>query len=341
MPNPALDAKVRALQKDYLSVEDFKELIEKETVHEVFSFLKDNTHYGVYFSGVQEEDINRTSLENTLEKIIETDTDKLLYFVLGADRNFLRLVLQGIHLNSFVILLRGLLKNRDLTQIVENLPVESMRSKFDFNQAVAASDWKHFKDSIKDPAYKRAVDGYEELTLSNLFEVEKTLQRVYYDQLVRYLKKINSGENAELVRLIRKQIDIENLIWIYRAKKFYDLRPEEILSFIYLGGKFLSPDRLRDLAMTESLEEFLDEVGQYQDYRFLFDTDSKLSIERRYKRYMHEQFRRLLYFSGGLTLAYSYLELLKDEISDLISIIEAKRYRLDSKEIDRFLIRQV
>ena len=142
---------------------------------------------------------------------------------------------------------------------------------------------------------------------------------------------------------MREGIDLINLMWIYRGKKFYHLRPDTLLTYGLLGGEKVSLDDMNRMASESDPDELLEQLKKFDSYRFLFDhptDDRDLHMERRYERFMYYKFAKLLK-STGVTRAYAYLRLIHYETEDIISIIEGKRYALSPDEMKNYLIRDL
>lgn len=342
--NPALDTKVKALKARMLNDRDFAKLISADSLHDVLLYLRDNTHYAPYLKKFDIETVSRADIEGLLSQLVIDNAEKLLHYILGADRNLINLIIQQINLQSLLVLLRALSKGEDLENIVGHLSFQENSKMLPVHKLIKADSWSSFKDALRSTIYYRSLETYSDLDSENLFELEKTLNRVYYDLLYKRIKELNNSKDKELINLLRSEIDMLNLIWIYRAKKFYNFTADEILPYIYRGGLVVTEDDLRRMAEIADFDDFLTYLHTFKQYEFLFDHHSKnldLHMNRREERYLYFQFDRLLAFGSAVAAAYSYLRLLIDEISDIISIIEAKRYNLNKKETETYLIRRL
>lgn len=341
--NPALDTKVKALQAQLLTTEDYLALMSAEKLSEVIRYLKENTHYGNFLADIDPETASRVVIEAAFSKMILRNSKKLDYFILGAEKEFLKLITQRIDLENYLVILRALLKKEDLKQIVKHLTFSDKVSSSRLDNLIEDPTWENFKQLLKPTFYYRSVETYETIEPSELFQLEKTLERSYYDMFFKELKRIgNSDKN--LTKLLRSEIDMLNLIWIYRAKKFYNLTVDEIIPFIYRGGLYVGEEDLYQLALIDNYPELLERLQQYGHYAFLFnhsEEDLDLHMDRRKKRFMFFEFKKLLVFGRAMSAAYSYLRLLEDETYDITSIIEGKRYDIPEDEMKKYLIRYV
>lgn len=342
--NPALDTKVKALKAQMLTGKDFMNLIEFDNLKEVISYLREKTQYGPYLKNFSTDEVSRADIEGLLYQVVLDNAKKLLYFVLGSDRDIIKLIIQQINLESFLVLLRALNKKENFQNLIKHLSYSEDSKYFPIKKLLNVDNWDSFKDALKNTIYYRSLETYSTLDNQNLFELEKTFERSYYDLLSKKIKNLNNSSNKDLIKLLRSEIDMLNLIWIYRAKKFYNFGPDRILPFIYKGGLFIREDDLLRLASARDFDDFLELLRNYKQYNFLFDHEGvnlDLHMDRRMKRFLYFQFEQLLTFGHAISAAYSYLRMLLDEIDDLISIVEAKRYNLSKEETQEYLIRRL
>ena len=96
----ALSGKTRAMFGRLLRKENYEELVQKKSVNEVVSYLKNNTHYHHILSDVDENNIHRGQLENLLKRDLVGDYEKLLRFTHGDLNKFIDLLYVKIEIES-------------------------------------------------------------------------------------------------------------------------------------------------------------------------------------------------------------------------------------------------
>ena len=62
----AVNTKIRAMEGDFLTREDYRNMLQKHSVPELARYLKDNTHYAEFLKDVDVEKISRRELERYL-----------------------------------------------------------------------------------------------------------------------------------------------------------------------------------------------------------------------------------------------------------------------------------
>src|SRR5688572_20107039 len=86
----SIHTKTRALFGKLLTKHDYDELLEKRTVHGVAEYLKKNTGYGRLLSSINENQVHRGELEKLFRASLYGDFIKLLRFLSGKPKEFLK-----------------------------------------------------------------------------------------------------------------------------------------------------------------------------------------------------------------------------------------------------------
>jgi V/A-type H+-transporting ATPase subunit C len=279
-----------------------------------------------------------------LNELKVQETEKLMFYLSGSDKLFLKAFLVKMDVEALRVLIRGLARNDDLQSLKERIVYSRRYTNIPFEQLAKVTNWDDFKKLLRDSDYFRIFEIFRDLnTEQDLIMVEKNLDRYFYDLLRNRLLKLNQHQNLALINAYRRNFDLLNVVWIYRGIKFYHLSREELLAYSLRGGLELNERRLPFFAGARDLTE-LKELLSDTDYAFLLNHTQTIDLymERRQERYLYYLYHKL--FREGretLALVVAYIRLLDFEIEDITSIIESKRYRLDSQATKKFLIRSI
>ncbi|WP_083439581.1 V-type ATPase subunit [Acetobacterium bakii] len=340
----AINTKALAMKARKISDQDYRELIKAKDLKEVFQYLRDNTYYGEFLQGLNPENLHRTEFEAHLNDLKIRETEKLMHYLLGEEKIFFQTFLVHLEVESLRILIRGIARKDDLESLRGLLVYSQNNSKVPFERLMRVKDWEEFKKLLVDTDYYRILEIYKDISAEqDLIMVEKNLDRYYYDLLKNRLQKLNKKENQDLIDAQRRNIDLLNLIWIYRGKKFYDLSREELIAYSLRGGLEITERKLLDLVYTKDLVE-MKELLKNSEYAFLFNHTKTIDLfmERRRERYLHYMYLKLFNKAdSGLGRVVAYIRLLDFEIEDITSIIESKRYRMGQEETKNYLIRPI
>ena len=168
------------------------------------------------------------------------------------------------------------------------------------------------------------------------------MDRYYYKQLLETAKGLTKEDRNFVRESLGTDIDLKNLEFIYRGKKFYDLIPQELVNLAIPEGLYIDADEIQRLS-GGTVEEFEAEVAKTK-MSFMVDGGKDIDLEmfRAMKRYQYGQFKRYEHTTEkNIMLLLAYIHLTEFEIRDVIAIMEGRRYNMDKREINRFLIKQV
>lgn len=339
-----ISTKALAMRARKIKDSDYLELIKANDLKEVFLYLRDNTYYGDFLRKMDPENLHRTEIEAHLNDLKVRETEKLMHYLSGVEKNFFQVLLIRMEVESLRILIRGIARNDDLELLKDLMVYSEKYTKVAFERLFRARDWDEFKKLLIDTDYYRIFEIYKDIKgAQDLVMVEKNLDRYYYDLLKNRLIKLDTKSNHDLIDVERRNLDLLNLIWIYRGKKFYSLSREELIAYSLRGGLELNEKRLLSLVNAKNLVEIKDQLIN-SAYAFLFNHTKTIDLfmERRRERYLYYQYLDLFGKSdSGLGRVFGYVRLLDFEIEDITSIIESKRYRMGSEETKKYLIRPI
>lgn len=184
--------------------------------------------------------------------------------------------------------------------------------------------------------YRAIIEKYGPVVESegSLFRMEVAFDQLYYRDLVSAINALDREDREVAIRLIGVEIDLQNISWIIRFKRFYDLPLEAILAAIIPGGFHLNRTTIEELYraqnVTSVLQKFI--VGKYAGLSVLLasqasDSTSRLTlIGRILDEIRRQEVQRILSgypFTIGILLAYFILK--SNELKKLRMILNAKQ----------------
>lgn len=340
----AINTKVLGMKARKINDKDYQELINAKNLKDAFLYLRNNTYYGDFLKDLDPEALHRTELEVHLNELKVREAEKLMHYLSGKEKMFFQVFLVRMEVESLRILIRGIARGDKLETLKTFIVYSKKYSKVPFERLLRITDWEEFKKLLVNTDYFRILEIHKEIDVDqDLVVIEKSLDRYYYDLLRNRLLKLNKKENLALINAQRRNIDLLNLVWIYRGKKFYNLSREELIAYSLRGGLELNEKRLMALVEAKDFLEMKERLGN-SEYSFLFNHTKTIDLfmERRRERYLYYMYLKLFRaIDGGLGRVVAFMRLLDFEIEDITSIIESKRYRMDAAETKKYLIRTI
>lgn len=338
----AINTKISALRASMISDEQMISLMELNNVEQVFDYLTENTAYVEVLWQLKGKKIHRGDIERGLHKYNVVSIEQLMFYLTNDYKSFLKKYMIRYEIEDLKLVIEAVTRRANLENIENHLLSSPKYTNINFEELLKQGTLTKVLENIKDTEYYRLLQPYSNHIDEKFnFYVEMVLDRYYYKQLFLATKKLSADDNKKATEIIRRNIDLLNLEWIYRAIKYYDMSKEEILNFVLDHGYKFDYYQIKDLIYSMDLKKLLEYLSK-SEYGFLFnhETDIDLYMERRMERYLYYKTLNLYKVSiSNFGKVMAYIQLIEFEVKDLISIIEAKRYRMPEKEAAKYLIR--
>lgn len=336
----ALAGKTRAMYGKLLTTEDYLELMRQKNVCDIATFLKQYTHYQTVLCDVNECEIHRAHFENILRRSLLEDYRKLFCFSRGNVKEFLRIAYFKYEVESFKRLFRVLEMEGTTALAEDSLLFLRKYDTLNISNLAKAVNSQEFISNLKGTEYYQVLRPFlAEDERHNLFHIEMSLDMYYLNLVLKKKKRLLLGTDAKVVDYsMGTEIDVLNLLWIYRGRMVYNLDRSVILGYLVHHRYKLSKELIYELVDAKDQESFKNLVSHTQ-YAGIFLSDSHGFFELNFSEYMYRIHRAFLRKYGfSIASALSYLHLKEYELSNIISIIEGIRYQLPMDKIKRFVV---
>lgn len=341
-----INTKIKSMSSKILTENDYFSMISKQDLSDLFDFLFHQTHYGKFLEDVPTDHLHRETIERPLDYYKFETIEKILHYLKGPDRTLIQSIFFKNDISILIQFIRYLARGENFDSLHPMLII-SKNTKLPIQEMLKAKDWDSFKKTLVHTEFFRILEIFPSIaTDRDLFSIEKSLERYYYDEINQLLKKLQSKQNETLIETMRKEIDLANLVWFYRGKKFYQISSEELIAFSLHGGLRIKKDEISEFALAKTVEDFKELVKnpKYKEYWFLFNhqDDLDLYMRRRRERFLYFLYKKLFFADdSGVAKSYAFLRLIEFEISDIIAIIESKRYEIPPDDTKKYLIHHV
>lgn len=338
----AVNTKIRVLKSNLLSEIDYINLMQKKDLKSQIEYLLENTVYKKELESIEDE-YSLEDVEFALENHIIGQYEKILSFFTDEYKDLFKTLLLRYDIEFLKVYIRILERKDDSIKLDKHILSNEKYYSFNVEKVMKTSNLKDFVDSLKGTIYYNVLLSYkDQKDKKTIFYMEMNLDKMYFNLLYTKSKSLDKRDRDLFQDILGTNEDLLNIEWIYRGIKFYNLLPEELINFTLSHGNIFKYNDLKKMAYG-SEKELIDKVLSTK-YEFLFDSekDIDLYMDRRIHRYLYYMFLKLLKVGGlDIVLSIAYIHLLEYEAKDIISILEAKRYRLDTEGIKRYMIRNI
>ena len=311
--------KVRAMQAKLLKDEDFENIAGLRSIPAAVEYLKGKPAYAEALGRMDETLYHRGNVEKVLGQSLFADYSRIYQFA-GMKR-----IVFNHYDTPF-----------DLDYKKEYF---DRFSQISIDKLVTSENIRELVENLKGTEYYEPLWRFKDAEEATLYDYNMALDLYYFRNACRKQRKMLNKEERELfTRDCGVKIDLLNLQWIYRAKKYYHMLPTDIYQMMIPIQYRLSGDEFKALVEAPSVEQFIQLVSNTYYKRYFNPARKQYSIEQAYKDCLHK-----LYMSDRRRNPYSiatvntYLFLKEEEIDKLITALECIRYGLTQKETLEYL----
>ncbi len=331
--------KIRAMNKYLLNDSDFNEFSNSTSVSEIGNKLKNHKAYADILSPLEDHELHRGDLEKLLIQSLYKDYDKLFHFGNLHIRKFLRSYLIRHEIDVITYCFRivfnhyaepfDLKYKRDFFNLHSNISIDKLllsTNELELIEALAETPYYSILKNIYNSGH------------ATLFDYNLALDLYNYSTLWKERKKYtNLNEMTIVKRDIGSKIDLLNLQWIYRAKKYYNMAIGEIYSMLIPISYRLTTSILKQLVESSDIGEFTVVFNQSY-YGAQLPNEHDLDLHEIYNQYLLH-----LYTIDCRSAPYSiapinmYLYKKEMEIKKLTTVLECVRYGIDASETIKYI----
>ena len=332
--------KVRAMQAKLLKDEDFENIAGLRSIPAAVEYLKGTPAYAEALGRMDETLYHRGNVEKVLGQSLFADYSRIYQFAGMKQKQFLKGFWKQYEISLINYCLRIVFNHYDTPFDLDYKKEYFDRfSQISIDKLVTSENIRELVENLKGTEYYEPLWRFKDAEEATLYDYNMALDLYYFRNAWRKQRKMLNKEERELfTRDCGVKIDLLNLQWIYRAKKYYHMLPTDIYQMMLPIQYRLSGDEFKALVEAPSVEQFIQLVSNTYYKRYFNPARKQYSIEQAYKDCLHK-----LYMSDRRRNPYSiatvntYLFLKEEEIDKLITALECIRYGLTQKETLEYL----
>ena len=324
--------KVKAMERWRIKDEQFLEMAALETVPDAVQYLRAFLPYREIFGQVEDKDLHRGNIEQHLNLSQYRDFAKLYQFANIKQRRFLDLYFMHYEITILKTCLRNAAghreQRRDLSMFRDFF---GRHSALDLITLSQSQSMEEFIGNLKGSAYYGPLYQMLQNGRVTLPACETALDMLYFRSMWKIKDKyLSKNEQKIISQCFGTRMDMLNLQWICRSKKFYRLEPGEIYAMLIPIQLHLTRKEISRMVEAENLDILygLIEASWYGRTGLVhLDEDQDLDhlahdiIDRIYLKTSRKD-------PYSIAILNSYLYFKEREIERIITTIEKIRYGL-------------
>lgn len=341
------NARLRGMKSHLLRGDALERLLETTDLHDLIQALLETE----YAPDLEEQLIRgRTAAEvsDALKHNRVRTYRKVFGFLNPEAKDICTTLLGRWDVFNIKTILRGKHVGLESGEIQEGLLPVGALSQIDLDGLLIQSDIRGVVDVAVTwgiPQAPAMRDGYQEYQRTGeLADFELALDRYYSDWATKRLSRRNNNY-AMARRILGMQVDILNLVMVFRAAR-ENLQPDQSQTYFLEGGKTIGLDLYQELGALSDVDEILDKLrgthfGPVLDDAALhyLETTSVASFERALEDYFT---RKVIAVGGtdplGVGIPISYLWSKDNEVTNLRIIAKSKAIGIPIERTRRELI---
>lgn len=328
-----INAKLKGMYAKKIKPKDLEELINQEDLKSAIFILKMKNPELNNLS----DQANRIQIEAKLDEIIISDIIKIYRLLGRKDKIIFQQFIEKYKLKCIKSVFRRVFLNHDiLYDNTENIREWTNSIFKDISGLENVKDKNGFLEIIQKTKYAEIFNNLVEKDEKqiNVFMIENMLDKNYLNNLLNTVKK----EDDSLEKMVIQEIDLINLLWIYRIKKYYKFSNDKLHSMVIQVPK-------NNGINIEELIDAEDDIGiieKLKQSNFIKNSSIKFEIEQETNRIWHKinvkEFKNKFFSIASIC---AYINLIELENTDIIRIIEGIRYGISKQDIQNKLIGKV
>lgn len=336
----ALITKIKTIHANDLKTDDYKELLKKRNISDVTAYLKKHPAYRDVLESIPEYAVNRSRLESLIRRQKFNHLMRVIKFLTMKEKSFYLLSLLHQEHEVLLAMIRSYISH-EVYDVIADLPLYfDQYSKINFEAISKTSNMKELVEALKDTKYQRMLKPFEKLGNDDLkyYEFESLFESDYYKYAFDQIKLHFKGNlKNELENVFKSRIEMENMIKVYRLKKFYKVSDEEIKMMLVPSNR-ISEQKLEMIIKIKDPNDIFKKIIELGQQQYIGDKD-QIYLEYFGDHLRYHIANKLMYYASHPSKVFiGYMILSELEVTNLIHLIEGIRYQVPESEIRTMMV---
>ena len=331
--------KIRAMQANLISSEDYQTIANLESTAEFFAFLKNHPGYREIFYNYDEHILHRGQAEKVFINSLYQDFYKIYEFADLEQRNDLNFIFFRYEvdvLKSCLQMIYTKVKdyNSDILASFFN-----RRSGIDIKTLASSQSMEEYINYLRDTEYYSLLNSISNAPNATPFDYQMQLDIYYFKKTWQLKDKLLNGDNRlAFTHRLGTEIDLLNIMWLYRSKKYFNVRSADSYAYVIPITYKLTKEKLMLLMESVSMEEFI-AVIKTTYYEHLIPSLADGSIEIACQKMLAKVYKdNTSMYPASMSPVNYYLYLKQMELRRLITALECIRYKLGPQDTLKYVL---
>ena len=195
-----------------------------------------------------------------------------------------------------------------------------------------------FVENLAGSFYEKPISKVHQMENPALFDYEMVLDLSFFSYIWKHPEKfVPKGEIYHFENAFGSQIDLLNILWIYRCKNYYTLSDSQIYSFLIPVYYNLERQTIKDFVEAEN-NQILFELINNCYYGRVYGFDSTQPMESQFGDILNTIYMKDFKDSPySLAAINAYFHLKNLEVAKVVTAMECIRYGYKSEVISGYI----
>lgn len=341
MSSNSISAKAKSMYGKRLTDANYNEMLRKNNVTEIASYLRDETAYKMALDQIDVHGIHRGQLEDLLMRELFNKYTKLCRYNFTGDEGFYNYLVLQDEIEQILKCILSLNANT-MAEFILDLPAYLIsHASFDMLELAKVREFDDLLVVLKHTPYREIIAAFKPQGGEPIDYIacEKALMVYHYEHLLDIIRKKFHGQTKkDLEKVVRVNVTLSNLMTIYRLKQYFEAKPQEINEVLLPFSFKLNSAILQKMIEAPSVEDFFDVFDQCYFGKNQVNENS-LEFEHYLNQISYEYNKKLMRFSTSPpAVLYAFTILNSVEVKNIIKVVEGIRYQVPTTQIRELLV---
>ena len=332
-----MSTKLRAMKSQLISTSQYEEISRLPNVAELIKFLQELPSYALVLSDIDASSAHRGAIESRMTFSTYHDFFRIYQFGGKSQKKYLQYFFMQYEVNILKTCLRNILDSRPGLEPILIDDHFRRHSKLDIDNITTTEDIDEFLNYLKDSLYGPCLFKVAEMEKPTLFDYEISLDLFFFDYTWKHKSHfVPKSEQGIYEKLLGYQIDLLNILWIYRCKKYYNTTESQVYSYLINAYYKVKKNEIKKLVECDDDAFFEILKNTFYGRKYGFDTEKPMEMQF---GYIVNDIYRKVFKECPYTIASinAYFRLKDIEVQKVVTALECIRYGYSSDQIMKYI----
>lgn len=336
----AVTAKVHSLFAKQLTDEDYTNLLSFHSNEEIFNYLRNETYYAEYLDALPSVTLSRSRFENALQKsLLDRKASLCRFQKLIGDETY-RYFIKKDEIETILYCARHL-DSEFIADLFERPPIYTREQSVSGAELQRAMSFDEFAVLLSETPYGKIVEPL--FSSDNNYKNLAALERILFNDLYSSVKtavckKYKGKERDEILKFIEFISDMSIISSFYRLTENYPHLENYKAAILMPTVTAFTSKEIVKFETAQSPEDVLSIIRSSVYGKKFTEEITNIDLFVR-KLLIEKSIKNIRYSQNPILALFSYETVMKNEIKNIIHIIEGIKYGLTSNEISDLIVK--